>query len=91
MSPGKSGPWRNFYLTGARELRQGVTQLPVPNTASPDTIKAMPLEMFFDFLGVRLNGDRAASKTINLNLELTDTKEKYAIGVENSAIHYSKD
>lgn len=87
----ESGPWRNFYLTGARELREGVTELPTPNTASPDTIRAMPIELFFDFLGVRLNGDRAAGKTINLNLELTDTKEKYVIGVENSAIHYSKD
>lgn len=87
----ESGPWRNFYLTGASELRQGVTELPVPNTASPDTIKAMPIDMFFDFLGVRLNGDRAAGKTIEINMELTDTKEKYVVGVENSAIHYSKD
>jgi alkyl sulfatase BDS1-like metallo-beta-lactamase superfamily hydrolase len=87
----ESGPWRNFYLTGARELREGVTQLPVPNTASPDTIRAMPIDMFFDFLGVRLNGDRAAGKTIEINMELTDTKEKYVVGVENSAIHYSKD
>ncbi|MCW1751150.1 alkyl/aryl-sulfatase [Rhizobium acaciae] len=87
----ESGPWRNFYLTGASELRQGVTELPVPNTASPDTIKAMPIDMFFDFLGVRLNGDRAAGKTIEINMELTDTNEKYVVGVENSAIHYSKD
>ncbi|KRB59513.1 hypothetical protein ASE04_26465 [Rhizobium sp. Root708] len=87
----ESGPWRNFYLTGASELRQGVTELPVPNTASPDTIKAMPIDMFFDFLGVRLNGDRAAGKSIEINMELTDTKEKYVVGVENSAIHYSKD
>ncbi|WP_223217264.1 alkyl/aryl-sulfatase [Rhizobium cauense] len=87
----ESGPWRNFYLTGARELREGVTELPVPNTASPDTIRAMPIDMFFDFLGVRLNGDRAAGKTIEINMELTDTNEKYVVGVENSAIHYSKD
>lgn len=87
----ESGPWRNFYLTGARELREGVTELPVPNTASPDTIKAMPIDMFFDFLGVRLNGDRAAGKTISINMELTDTNEKYIVGVENAAIHYSRD
>lgn len=87
----ESGPWRNFYLTGASELRQGVTELPVPNTASPDTIKAMPIDMFFDFRGVRLNGDRAAGKSIEINMELTDTNEKYVVGVENSAIHYSKD
>jgi alkyl sulfatase BDS1-like metallo-beta-lactamase superfamily hydrolase len=86
----ESGPWRNFYLTGALELRRGVTKLPVPNTASPDTIRAMPIEMFFDFLGVRLNGDRAANLTVSFNLELTDTKDKYVLGVENAAIHYSK-
>jgi alkyl sulfatase BDS1-like metallo-beta-lactamase superfamily hydrolase len=86
----ESGPWRNFYLTGALELRHGVTKLPVPNTASPDTIRAMPIEMFFDFLGVRLNGKRAADLTVAFNLELTDTNEKYILGVENAAIHYSK-
>ena len=86
----ESGPWRNFYLTGALELRRGVTKLPVPNTASADTIRAMPVEMFFDYLGVRLNGDRAAGLALNFNLELTDSNEKYVLGVENSAIHYSK-
>jgi alkyl sulfatase BDS1-like metallo-beta-lactamase superfamily hydrolase len=87
----ESGPWRNFYLTGAVELRRGVTKLPVASTASPDTIRAMPIEMFFDYLGVRLNGDRAAGKTLEFNLELTDTGDKYVLGIENSAIHYSRD
>lgn len=87
----EAAPWRNFFLTGALELRRGVTRLPVPDTASPDTIRAMPVEMFFDFLGVRLNGDRAAGLTLAFNLELTDTNEKYVLGVENAAIHYSKD
>ena len=40
----ESGPWRNFYLTGAKELRDGVQQLPTPNTASPDTVRAMTLD-----------------------------------------------
>jgi alkyl sulfatase BDS1-like metallo-beta-lactamase superfamily hydrolase len=86
----ESGPWRNFYLTGALELRRGVNKFPVPTTASPDTIRAMPIEMFFDYLGVRLNGDKAAGLKVAFNLELTDTNEKYVLGVENSAIHYSK-
>lgn len=45
----ESGPWRNFYLTGAQELRNGVVKGPTPNTASPDTVRAMTPEMFFDF------------------------------------------
>ena len=34
----ESGPWRNFYLTGAQELRNGVVKGPTPNTASPAAI-----------------------------------------------------
>ncbi|MCZ6655628.1 MAG: MBL fold metallo-hydrolase [Planctomycetota bacterium] len=86
----ESGPWRNFYLTGAKELRVGVKVLPTPNTASPDTVRAMALDTFFDFLGVRLNGPKAEGKKIALNFEFTDTGQKYALGVENGALHYSK-
>lgn len=86
----ESASWRNFYLTGAMELRKGIQQLPAPQPQSPDTIQAMPLDMFLDYLGIRLNGDRAAGKTAEFNLNLTDTKENYVLGVENSALHYSR-
>lgn len=86
----ESAPWRNFYLTGAMELRNGIKKLPAPQPQSPDTIRAMPLDMFLDFLGIRLNGERAAGKTAVFNLSLTDTKDIYVLAVENSALHYSK-
>ena len=85
----ESGPWRNFYLTGAKELREGVKQLPTPNTSSPDTVRSMSLEMFFDYLGVRLNGEKAFGKTIVLNITLPDTKQKYTLSVEHGALSYS--
>jgi alkyl sulfatase BDS1-like metallo-beta-lactamase superfamily hydrolase len=84
----ESGPWRNFYLTGAKELREGVKKLPVPSTASPDTVRAMSLDLFFDYLGVRLNGPKAAGKKITLNLDFPDTKEKYVLAVENGALNH---
>ncbi|MGE0369043.1 MAG: alkyl/aryl-sulfatase [Candidatus Dadabacteria bacterium] len=87
----ESGPWRNFYLSGAKELREGVKRLSAPNTASPDTVRAMSLDLLFDWVGMRLNGPKADGKTITLNFDFTDTNEKYILGVENSAIHYSKD
>src|SRR5690606_13654088 len=73
----ESGPWRNFYLSGAKELREGVKKLPTPHSASPDTIRAMDLDLFFDYLAMRLNGPKAADKRIALNFTFTDTKEKY--------------
>jgi alkyl sulfatase BDS1-like metallo-beta-lactamase superfamily hydrolase len=86
----EASSWRNFYLTGAMELRNGVHKVPFGSSQSPDTIKAMPLEMFLDYQGVRLNAERAAGKTISFNFVMTDTKENYLVGVENSALHYSK-
>ena len=38
----ESGPWRSVYLQGAFELRHGVPQPGGIETASPDTIRAMP-------------------------------------------------
>jgi len=85
----ESGPWRNFYLTGAKELREGVKKLPAPNTASPDTVRSMSYDLFFDYLGVRLNGPDAAGKTIILNLIFPDTKDEYVLALENGALNHT--
>ena len=85
----ESGPWRNFYLTGAQELRRGVAKTASGTAESPDTIQAMPLDLFFDYLGVRLNGLKAAGKTITLNWNFTDTKEQYVLFLENGALNHT--
>jgi alkyl sulfatase BDS1-like metallo-beta-lactamase superfamily hydrolase len=85
----ESGPWRNFYLTGAKELRDGVTKLPTPNTASPDTIRAMSLDLFFDYLGMKLNGPKADGKRIVLNFDFTDVKEKYMIEMVHGVLNHT--
>ena len=87
----ESGPWRNFYLSGAQELRNGVAKLPTPNTASPDTIRAMSLELFFDYLGMRLNGPKADGKRIVLNFDFTDIKQKYLIEMVHGVLNHTAD
>jgi alkyl sulfatase BDS1-like metallo-beta-lactamase superfamily hydrolase len=86
----ESGPWRNFYLSAAKELRDGVIDLGAPKTASPDVIKAMSLEMFFDLLAVRLIGPNAAGKTLVFNANFTDIGEQYLLVVENCVLNYAK-
>lgn len=83
----ENAPWRNFYLTGAQELRRGIIKFS-GSSASPDTIRAMPLELFFDFLAVHVDGPKAAGKLITLNFVFTDTKQQYVISVENSVMHH---
>ncbi|GAA5183451.1 alkyl sulfatase dimerization domain-containing protein [Niveibacterium umoris] len=86
----ESGPWRGVYLMGAYELRNGVPAAGGINTATPDTIKAMPPEMLFDYLAVRLNGPKAAGKKIGLNIDFTDLKKQYGLAVENAVLNYGK-
>lgn len=84
----ENGPWRNFFLTGAKELREGVKKLPVPSTASPDTVMNMPIEMFFDYLAIRLNGPKAVGKKIALNLSMPDVQGNYSLVLENGVLNY---
>ncbi len=86
----ESGIWRNFYLSGAKELRDGVLDLGAPKTASPDVIKAMSLDMFFDLLAVRLIGPKAAGKSLVFNANFTDIGEQYLLVVENCVLNYAK-
>ena len=85
----ESGPWRSVYLQGAYELRNGVPSAGGINTASPDTIKAMPPEMMFDYFAVRLNGEKAAGKKIALNIDFTDLKKQYSLLIENGVLNYA--
>ncbi|MFL1404836.1 alkyl/aryl-sulfatase [Marinobacter sp. M1N3S26] len=84
----ENGPWRNFYLSGAKELRDGVKVMPMPSTASPDIVASMPLEMFFDYLAIQIDGNKAAGKQMMMNFELTDTEEDYGVALENGVLNY---
>jgi len=86
----EGGTWRGAYLMGAQELRNGVPKLPSLNTLNDDTLRALSTGLFMDYLGVRLNADKAAGKHIVLNWDFTDTKEKYVLNLENSALTYSE-
>ena len=85
----ESGPWRNFYLTGAQELRNGVVKAPTPNTASPDTVRAMTPEMFFDYLAVHINGEKAGTAKSVFNIDLGSDGGKYKLELENGVLNHT--
>ncbi len=80
--------WRNSYLAAAYELRHGAPAAEVTQSVNPDTVAGMSVEDVFDFLGVRLDGPRAAGAQIVLNFEFPDLDEAYALTLENSHISY---
>ena len=64
---------------------------PAPARAGRDIVRSLTLDLFFDFLGVRLNGDKAEGKTIVVNWAFPDTSERYALTLQNCALTYLAD
>jgi alkyl sulfatase BDS1-like metallo-beta-lactamase superfamily hydrolase len=81
----EAATWRNAYLLGAAELRNGVPKGP-GSAANPELLKGITIDLAFDFLGVRLNAPRAEGKRIVINWNFTDLKQVYVMTLENSAL-----
>ncbi|VTN10338.1 Putative sterol carrier protein [Raoultella terrigena] len=64
-------------------------KLPTPNTASPDTVRAMTPEMFFDYLGVHINGEKAGAAKAILNVDLGKDGGKYKLELENGVLNHT--
>ena len=66
----ESGPWRDFYLSGAMELRSNGTVLKGlgGNALGSGIVRSMTPELLLDLIGVRLNGPRSAALEIEVDL-----------------------
>jgi alkyl sulfatase BDS1-like metallo-beta-lactamase superfamily hydrolase len=86
----ESGPWRNFYLTGAKELVNGIDGVYLQNASkntSTDIISNVPLETFYDFMAVRLDRDKSKGKTYTFNLIFPDIDESISLYLTNDVLH----
>jgi alkyl sulfatase BDS1-like metallo-beta-lactamase superfamily hydrolase len=63
-----------------------VVVLPTPNAASPDSVRSMSLDLFFDYLGVRLNGAKAGDRKLTINARFPDLQADYVLLVRNGAL-----
>jgi alkyl sulfatase BDS1-like metallo-beta-lactamase superfamily hydrolase len=82
--------WRNFYLSGASELRHGVFDAPGPPTLGPDVVANLSPEMVFDHLAIRLDGARAGDRTALLNVVLTDREEHWTLTLRHGVLIHAE-
>jgi len=82
--------WRNEFLMGAFELRNGTPKQRPLSTSSPDMVAAMTPELILDYVGIRLNGPRAAGKETRLNWVQPDGKT-FALELRNGVLLYTAD
>jgi len=87
----ENATWRNEFLMGAYELRNGMSKKAGTTANSSDVLGAMSAEMFFDYLGISLNSTKAKGKKIKTIWNITDTKEQYLLSLDNSVLIYTPD
>ncbi|MBA9002752.1 alkyl/aryl-sulfatase [Thermomonospora cellulosilytica] len=82
------GTWRNFYLTGAMELRQGVTATPFG--ISEGMTAGLTTEQLFDSLAIRVNGPKAWNEHLTIDWSFTDTGDRYRTTLTHGALTHRK-
>ncbi|QGZ65575.1 alkyl/aryl-sulfatase [Paraburkholderia acidisoli] len=86
----ESATWRNAFLLGARELREGVGDGSRHSTRGGDLLQAMTPGQFFDFLAVTVNGEKAQVLDLRIDWVFTERDQRYALRVANGALTWSK-
>ncbi|MFB4320247.1 alkyl/aryl-sulfatase [Actinomadura sp. 21ATH] len=78
------GTWRNFYLTGAMELREGIR--PIPMSISGGMAAGLSVEQVFDSMAIRVNGPKAWDEHLTIDWKFTDTGDRYRMTLSNGAL-----
>lgn len=78
--------WRNIYLTGAKELRDGVGPPRATPAAQMAAIANLPIGSLMDLLAVRLDPDKAAGQSLKAAFVLTDTGERTFVTIANGVL-----
>jgi alkyl sulfatase BDS1-like metallo-beta-lactamase superfamily hydrolase len=81
------GGHRNSYLAAAYELRSGIPQGEMADSASPDVVRAMSTELFLNFLGIKMDSSRAEGLGFSMNLITPDTGETFLVELSNATLN----
>ncbi|WP_437293417.1 alkyl/aryl-sulfatase [Sorangium sp. So ce426] len=81
----ENGTWRNFFLSGATELRKGNFGTPTATNA-PTIVARLTPDQLFDSIAVKINGPRAWDLDLRLDIALIDLKVNYRVTLRNGVL-----
>ena len=82
----ESSTFRNAYLMGAQELRQGPPSAAQSKIRAKGLLLAMTIQQVFDTLAIRLKTDEVAGVSLSLNWTFTDIEEKWILGISHRTL-----
>ncbi|QRY39831.1 MBL fold metallo-hydrolase [Microbacterium hominis] len=81
----ENGPWRNFFLSGAHELRVGNFGSPA-QTDAPTILAQLSPELLFDAIAVRVDGPRAWHLDLAFDIVFTDLQRRHRLTLHNGVL-----
>ncbi|MBJ7347405.1 MAG: MBL fold metallo-hydrolase [Thermoleophilaceae bacterium] len=81
----ENATWRNFFLTGALELRDGSVGTTAPVLIA-DLVRNLTNEQIFDGMAIRVNGPVAGDRKIALSWIFTDTGEEHELTLQRGVL-----
>ena len=85
----ENATWRNFFLSGATELRDGNFGTAVSAT-SMSLLNQLTPEQIFDSLAIRVNGPRSWDLDIAIDISFADLAANYRLNLRNGVLVYRK-
>jgi len=82
----ESATFRNAFLTGAHELRNGT--LPSRPNTHGGYLAAVTMPQLFDSLAVRLRSEDVGGVAVDVGFDVTDLDEQWTLGLAHRALHY---
>ncbi|MGW6026847.1 alkyl/aryl-sulfatase [Streptomyces sp. NPDC055099] len=82
--------WRNFYLTGAQELREGVRDSPT-TVASADMLMALSVDQLIDSVAIRVNGPKAWDLKLRMDWSLPALGKVWHLTLRHGVLTYRSD
>lgn len=83
----EAAPWRDFYLTGAQELEQGIK--PTTQAAAAGIAANLSVANLLDSMSVRLVPERAIAP-MTIAFEIPDTRERHLVTIGNGVMLHEK-
>ena len=85
----ENATWRNFFLSGALELRDGNFGT-ATTTTSQSMLSQLTPEQIFDSLAIRVNGPRSWDLDIAVDITFADTALNYRLTLRNGVLVHRK-
>ncbi|OBH36003.1 alkyl sulfatase [Mycobacterium intracellulare] len=85
----ENATWRNFFLSGAMELRDGNVGT-ATTTTSESMLSQLTPEQIFDGLSIRVNGPRGWDLDVAIDVTLADTAVNYRLALRNGVLVHRK-